>query len=231
MGRCMGQSSLTLRDGTVVDLDREFPSNLKTVALSMSGGVESASLLLLLIQRYGAENIHVFSGGIEGRRSWESKNAKNICAYLGVKNFTVIYDNFRFMTPEENGRLLNIARKHTNYDAWFNGANKLLFAETKVQTDDAINKLREHKVFLPFIKLFKQHTIDIMFALGRTDVLYKTLSCTIQDTTHCGECYCCHERVRGFAVLGEIDQAIYDRGWDEMLEACFYSDRHLVNKS
>lgn len=231
MGRCMGKGCLNFRDGTELDLDYAFPSELKTVAMSMSGGVESAALYLLLERFYGKQNVHVFTAYID-RRSWEAKKAREICQYFGVdiEHFAVVHDRFHDMSPPENKRLRILAKALCNFDGWFNGANKLMFAPTKVLTLAHKQIVRSENVYLPFIDLLKQNTIEIFYLLGRQDVLWKTHSCTVNHFSegHCGKCYCCHERVRGFGVLGERDQATYNVSWESMLEECYYSDKHLV---
>jgi len=186
----MGKGSLTFKDGTVLDLDYHFP-DMGTVALSMSGGVESAALVLLLQKFYGYDNVNVFSGHTEGRRSWEAVNAANLCKYIGVKHFQVIKDNFQFMSPPENKRMRMIASQYVTFDGWFNGANKLFFAPTAILKQEVKDYVRNENVYLPFIDLLKQHTVEIFYMLGREDILSKTLSCTTQVDTHCGKCYCC----------------------------------------
>ena len=195
----------------------------------MSGGVESAALLLLLIERYGKENVHVFSGIIRGRRSWEAQNAEALCKYIGVENFHAVDEEFQFMGNQDNYKLrLAGLRLVPSIDGWFNGANKLLFAPTNINTQEQLDAINRRNVFLPFIQLLKHHTIDILYQLGREDVLYQTFSCTAQSGQHCGKCYCCHERVRGFATLDEIDEATYNVEWNDILKECFYSDKHIV---
>jgi len=227
----MGKGCLKFRDGTDLDLDYAFPSNLRTVAMSMSGGVESAALYLLLERFYGKQNVHVFSAHIP-RRSWEAEKARELCQYLNVdlEHFATVSDDFNDMSPQENKRLRIIAKSICNHDGWFNGANKLMFAPTKIITNEQKEAVRSGGVYLPFINLLKQNTIEVFYLLGRQDVLQKTYSCTINHykQSHCGKCYCCHERVRGFATLGEEDKATYNVSWKEMLDECYYSDKHIV---
>lgn len=227
----MGKGCLNFRDGTELDLDYAFPSELKTVAMSMSGGVESAALYLLLERFYGRDNVYVFSAHID-RRRWEAEKARELSRYLNISadHFTVIHDRFHDMSPPENKRLRTLASGLCNFDGWFNGANKLMFAPTKVITPEHKQLVRSEKVYLPFIDLLKQNTVEIFYLLKREDVLWKTHSCTVNHfkNGHCGKCYCCHERVRGFGVLGEKDKATYKVEWEEILNECYYSDKHMV---
>lgn len=227
----MGKGCLNFRDGTELDLDYTFPSHLKTVAMSMSGGVESAALYLLLERFYGKENVHVFTAHVP-RRYWEAVKALELCDYLGVTKRYVISDTpaFNDMSPPENKRMRILAKQKHDFDGWFNGANKLMFAPTRILSQAHKDLVRSENVYLPFIDLLKQHTVEIFYLLKREDVLFKTHSCTINhfNNGHCGKCYCCHERVRGFAVLGEQDKATYNVDWKDILNECFYSDKHIV---
>ncbi len=229
----MGPSSLILRpDNTVFEVDTQLPGHIRVPGLSLSAGVESTALLLLLIERYGADAIQVFTGKIRGRRAWESVRAEKMARRLGVphNHIHVADDNFRFMSPEENLHLRQLSHQKADCDAWFNGANKLLFSHTWVRTHEHKKRLRDAGFYLPFIDLFKTHTVDVFFRLGKEDILYDTHSCTERGNIHCGQCYCCYERVRAFASIGERDRATYGVDWSEMLDKCFYSDHLIVDK-
>lgn len=228
----MGPSSLTFRDGIVLDLAKEFPQEHKLIAVSMSGGVESTALLLLLIERYGIKNIHVFTKHIEGRRDWESVNATRLASLIGVNssNIHILNNNYKGFGLSENINFMQKAKEAVNYDAWFSGVNQLLFARTAPIDDSLIEKNRLRGVYTPFIKLFKRHTIEISYLLHKEHFLLNTYSCTTQAKAHCGRCYCCWERARGFAELNLIDKAIYEIEWKNILAECFHSNKHIVKQ-
>lgn len=217
----MGQSSLILQpDGREYDLEHHFPGHLKTVALSMSGGVESTLLLLLLIERYGADNIKVFSGEYSGRRSWESVNAKATAARLGVHQHHSIFQHNPFMSPQDNLQMFKDAKAEYGFDGWFNGTNAKLYSEPGVTSQDVVDRLSKVGYYIPFVFLEKQHTIDLYRHIDREAELYASYSCTLQPHIHCGRCACCIERVSGFAKLGKKDQATYEREWAHMVKDC-----------
>ncbi len=231
MGRSLGQSSIIFKDSVVLDLEKEFPREFTTVGLSMSGGVESTALLLLLIQVYGKENVHVFTGFISGRRQWESENTFKLAQEAGLSphQIHVVDRKYEVMSPKESYDLMIQAKKIVSLDGWFNGINRLLFAQTRTKSAEEIKRINKLGIFLPFIRLYKQHTIEIFFLLDQVDLLYKTFSCTVQKHVHCGNCYCCWERVRGFATIDQKDHAIYGKTWREMLDVCYYSDLLIVD--
>ena len=217
-------------DKLVFDLDDKFSSNLKTVGLALSGGIESIALLLLLLRRYGNENVHAFSAYIKERRLWESEHAEKIAKELGLKHFSIVDAGFRVMSPDEHLILIKKAYEKMAFDGWFIGSNHLLFSDSFKPTVKQKIFMKENKIYTPFIDLYKYHTIDIYFKTDFKDLLYKTFSCTERGDIHCGKCYCCYERVRGFAMLNEIDKAPYALSWEEMLNACYYSAEFIIDK-
>jgi hypothetical protein len=224
----MGKSSVTLFDGTVFDVDRAFPEAYKTVALSMSCGVESAILLPLLIDRYGADNVHVFSAVIHGRRSWEHKRATALAAMCNARYVHSVDRGFQFMTPQENAQLREYASSKVKFDAWFAGGNKLRFSPTFTYTDPSIiERMAAKHIQVPFIHLLKSHTVDLHYKYNNEQMLFASHSCTERGDVHCGECYCCWERVRGFADIGHIDQSTYNVPWGVMLDECYHTDKHF----
>ena len=221
MGRCVGKSSLILQpDNRVYDLEYHFPDHLKTVALSMSGGVESTLLLLLLIDFYGANNIRVFSGEYRGRRSWESVNSKATAKRLGVFNHHSILQHNEFMSPQDNLQMFKTAKAKYEFDSWFNGTNAKMFDKRAVTSQEMVNRLNNIGYYVPFAFLKKEHTVDLYHHIDREEELYSSFSCTLQPHIHCGRCPYCFERVRGFNRLGKKDQATYAREWEDIVKDC-----------
>jgi len=228
----MGQSSIVLGpDRLVYNFDEHFPTNLKKVALSMSGGVESTLLLIMLIDVYGIDNVSVFSGQYKGRRWWEAENAKSLARSLGVTKFHAVLQENEFMDGAANRKMQRDAYNQHGFDGWFVGINRNLFSPIPVESQETVERLKTENRYVPFVWLEKQHIIDMFYQFGKDDILYQTHSCTTQQKPHCGKCYCCHERVRGFAVLGKKDKATYDRKWEDIVEECYHSNEFIVNPS
>jgi 7-cyano-7-deazaguanine synthase in queuosine biosynthesis len=167
--------------------------------------------------------VKAFSGVIEGRRGWESNYAAKMAQWMNVQHIPVD-DDFSCMSPKESVRLYNHAFQKYDIRSWFVGAAKLWYHPT-FHTLQTSLELRKKGVYLPFIDLQKQHTIDLYYQLGVEHLLKDTHSCTAQGVTHCGNCVCCSERVRGFNELGLNDHSIYDCGWTEALREAYVPGR------
>lgn len=63
--------------------DLQFPDVAK-VALSLSGGLDSTTLLYCLVKRYGAENVYALSFNYNQKQTIELDKAKVSCDKLGV---------------------------------------------------------------------------------------------------------------------------------------------------
>jgi hypothetical protein len=177
------------------------------------------------VSRYGADRVKAFSGVIHGRREWENRYAAEMAYKMGVQHIAVD-DDFTCMSPQEGARLYKHAFEKHGVRSWFSGAAKLIYHPTFHTLQTSI-ELRRKGVYLPFIDLQKQHTIDLYYQFGVEHLLKDTHSCTVHDGTHCGHCVCCFERVRGFNELGLNDPSIYDCGWYEALRLAYTPD-HVV---
>ena len=63
--------------------DIEFP-DVKKVAVSLSGGLDSTTLLYCLVKKYGAENVYALSFFYKQKQCEELEKAKATCTTLGV---------------------------------------------------------------------------------------------------------------------------------------------------
>lgn len=207
----MGESSVTFKDGTVYSLEEHFPSDARRVALSMSGGVESTLLACILVERYGKDNVLVFSGQYEGRRWWESTHPAFICKQLGIKQHIPVPQTNHHMSPSDNWAMFSRARQLYNFDLWFNGTNAKLFSGRNVTERDTVERIKRQGYRVPFVWLEKWQTIELYYLLKQPYLIQLAHSCTEQppEKGHCGKCYCCHERAWGFHTLGKIDPTTY----------------------
>ena len=221
----MGQSvaSMTLQpDGLVYNPNDFFKPEFNKVGVAISGGIDSTALLLLAVHVYGSQNVIAFSASLPGgRRAWEPIKAATVASVLGVRHEIIQGEETWFVAVSSggtSGTSATLAAAKVMYpelDATFVGNSKLWFAPTFTPTSEQIQQGQATNTFAPLLALQKHHSIDIIRQLN-SDILSLTHSCGTQYLSHCGRCYCCRERVRGFAALGANDSATYDRPWNEM---------------
>lgn len=202
---------ITLQNNKIFDLSAHFPETSYPVGVACTGGIESTILLYLLLQMYGAQNVHVCTGVIHGRREWEAPKAVQMASRLGAIHVHQFDDNFFAMGPDEQLRMRKAARDEYDVINYYIGESPMHYAlnHTTPQVE-AVSRVNVNH-FLPFIStgFTKRDVIDLYYQLGVSDLLQHTYSCTAQGDIHCGECYCCLERVRGFDELGVQDPTTY----------------------
>ena len=64
------------------------------------------------------------------------------------------------------------------------------------------------KIVMPFIKLYKNEILKLVFDHGQEELLKLTHSCTEQKTGRCGRCFQCNERAWAFRQLDKLDSDI-----------------------
>ena len=194
-----------------LNVDSEFPPNLGTVAVAVSGGIESAAMLLIAAQVYGADNVHAYTCALSDRKQWEPVIARRVAEKLGIVH---CYD---YYTPSfDVHKLIRSARVRQDYGGYFIGTHR----DYHLDMQD-VSRGHKFHVYHPFIALYKHETIDLLYQYGRPDIIQYTHSCTRRGSTHCGRCGSCLTRVRGFDQLHKADSATYDRDWDSMVKECY----------
>ena len=212
MGRCVGIDCVTFKDGTHYRFEDYFPPAPAKVAISMSGGVESAILLAILIDRYGKDNVLIVSIEFSGRRMWESTHPRYIAGVLNIKTTHMVPATSPAMTPKEYFQIFLNAKESHGFDYWFSGLNRNQFSASAITSPYVVERLKKQGYIVPFVWLKKWQTIELHILLGFEELLSETHSCTQQppEMQHCGQCYCCHERAYGFLELDRMDSTTYN---------------------
>jgi hypothetical protein len=70
-------------------------------------------------------------------------------------------------------------------------------------------KISPHpKILMPFIEMYKDEILKTVFDNNQEELLKLTHSCTEQKTGRCGQCFQCNERAWAFRQLGKLDSGI-----------------------
>lgn len=204
-------------------LARKMNYEINKLGIYLSGGLDSAALLCLILAELQATNnqdnysVHCF---IVDKNEDQVQHALNI-----IKEAEKIFDvniNFDVYNNEldnytKPGRISNrvykqIGDQHTGI-IFYQGLNDIPSSDIKTfnSTFEGYNNLTKYSklgnkpAHFPFLKLHKPQILDIFYKLNCESVIQYTQSCTRESTKQCGECYWCEERTWGFSMLDKID--------------------------
>lgn len=168
---------------------------LGNIALLMSGGIDSFVLYNLL----HSHNVTVIN--VERQDGYD--NYLTIEKLIGRK-ITRLQES----VTESNQRILNaVDQCQSDYDQVYIGLTRNppfeYFPEFAKQAPKRPWKLKYNsKVVAPFLHIHKYHVIELAQQLNID--LTNTLSCLVDKSKNCGNCWQCKERKWGFDQLNEI---------------------------
>ena len=206
-------------DNLLADFEFIIPETITEVAVYLSGGLDSAALLCLILT--------------------ELKNTDRLTT-TKVKCFTVIKNdgsmNYSSTVVSVISDMFNKQIEHINdypndedsiikgrvgaqsiQEIWKskNKNSELYMAINRMAPDNIRPFTQTLKIVYvdssyyisPFIDLHKPQILDIFYKLGCEQVISVTHTCTVDALGRCGECYSCAERKWGFSSLGKEDPA------------------------
>lgn len=217
----MGQSSLgtvTLSDGLVFDIDKEFHAGTFNVAgVAVSGGADSTLAMYILKQIVGAENVKAVSSTVSvngvPRRVYEPIKAAEHATSLGITH-SVYTNSYKMIAGSFDIFKLrrSLLNSDPDVDAFFIGETARWYARGVTLTAEQLQTINQLKIFMPFKNLQKKHIIELYSFFEIEHILSTTRSCTVDSAgldMHCGQCYCCLERYRGFKYAEKTDPTSY----------------------
>jgi 7-cyano-7-deazaguanine synthase in queuosine biosynthesis len=200
----------------------DIPEN-KKIGVLLSGGMDSAILLFLMLKEIKDNNINVnlTAYNVPNVNDNASVHSKRIVEFLETYFQTDI--NFKSMGIGDETPLLLINKPAIELltsgevDVLFSGQNQFPpDAENWQAYKSALNKFVRRdpnvpettRAKYPFIKLYKHHILEIYKQFNLLGLAKITHSCTTRLEGHCGECLWCEERAWAFNKLGLVDTAI-----------------------
>ena len=187
-----------------IDLDKKY-------GIMLSGGLDSAVLLYLLIQQEPKIQIQPFT---IDKTDGAAKYANPIVKHFNKKFNLSIPETHYVGDPRAHHRVQSttaVVDIFNNYpvDYLFIGINQnppeLDYLPGAPQRDKKSNDL---KIIFPFVNLYKTNIIDMMFKYNQQDLIYITHSCTEQSIGRCNRCWQCTERSWSFSKLGQEDNGL-----------------------
>lgn len=204
------------------DLNTDFEFTIpetNKVGLFFSGGIESTGLLLLIINELKAtgrlDSTELFLYTV-AKDSGEADVVRRLLPMIPELT-DVTYHIVDDLLPSEEAKknfvfdrqlVIDAYNEHDSivmYAGATNGPIKTSWADKCTDFDDCLPfESRSNEICtVPFEDLVKPQTIDILYKLGREDLIPYLYSCSRNYNDHCDECYSCEELIWGYKRLGK----------------------------
>jgi len=183
----------------------------------LSGGLDSAVLMYLILKENKNSNIQSFSiPKYDGSHLF----VRGILDYFEEQFNIVIPDTIIVGDPnahhaqQSTRAMVEIFKDYTEIDFIYFATNQNPthgFDYTQYATGSYPNRVTESphpKILMPFIEMYKDEILKIVFDNSQEKLLSLTHSCTEQKTGRCGQCFQCNERAWAFRQLDRIDPGI-----------------------
>lgn len=187
-----------------IDLDKKY-------GILLSGGLDSAVLMYLLIQREPKIDLQPFTiDKTDGAARYANPIIKHFNKKFNLNIPETIYvgDPTAHHRAQSTTAVVDILVNHT-VDYLFIGINQnppeLNHLPGAPKRDKKSNDAR---IIFPFVDLYKTDIIELMFKYDQKDLIYITHSCTEQAVGRCNKCWQCTERYWSFSKLGQEDNGL-----------------------
>ena len=183
----------------------------------LSGGLDSAVLLYLLLDSNKNINIQPFTiAKYDGSHLFVNDILKYFEEKFEIKiaNTILVGNPNVHHSQQSKTAVAEILTKHQNIDYIFFATNQNPtkdFDYASYPIGSFPNRVKESghpKVLMPFIQMYKDEILKILFDNDQTALLNLTHSCTEQKTGRCGRCFQCNERAWAFRQLEKTDTGI-----------------------
>ena len=196
-------------DGKEATLD--FNPEHKKIGVMLSGGMDSALLLYLILQhkpRYLELEVYNVPNPKDNARYFSNKVIDWIEKNLGCPPINITNLESKNLSPSTLIFQPGILRKGL-VDRLYSASNQnpphLLEGAPWRRSPYLIQEDNSH---FPFITLYKKHILEIYLKYNIIDLAYITSSCTESTDLRCNTCFQCKERAWAFECLGIDDKGI-----------------------
>lgn len=191
-------------------MDIQTDSN-KKYGILLSGGLDSAVLLYLLIRSNLNINLQPFTiPKFDGAALY----ADPIIEYfnqkfeLSLPKTTLVGDPTAFHRAQSRTAIIDIF-ENFDIDHLFIGINQNppeLADHPSAPVRDKMST--DPRIVFPFVNLYKDDILRLMYKYGQQDLIDLTHTCTEQQQGRCNICWQCSERKWAFRQLGQEDTGL-----------------------
>lgn len=184
----------------------------KRYGILISGGLDSAILLALLLKQQPAINIQPYT---IPKHDGSSLYVNTIITHLNNKYNTNLAQTIYVGDPDVHHRQQSttaIVEIFNQYpvDVLFNALNKIpLELKDLPGAPQRTSRSDDPKIALPFADMLKTEILQLMYNNDLEDLVELTHSCTERQMTRCRQCWQCTERAWAFAQLNRLDKGTF----------------------
>lgn len=191
--------------------------NNKTYGIMLSGGLDSAILLYLLLKENKDVSMQPFS---IPKNDSSHLFVPNILKYfencfdISISNTILVGDPTAHHSQQSTTAVKQILSQYAEIDFIYFATNQNpshSFDYSQFKSGEFPNRVQESdhpKILMPFIKMYKDEILKIVFDNRQEELLKLTHTCTEQKTGRCGQCFQCKERAWAFGQLDQTDPGI-----------------------
>jgi hypothetical protein len=182
-----------------------------TYGILLSGGIDSAVLLYLLIRDNHLINLQPFTiPKTDGAALYADPIIKHFNKKFGLKipSTILVGDPTVFHRNQSTTAVKDIFNNHpVDYLYIAINQNPPELNDLPGAPDRAKSSTHP-KILVPFINLYKDSILQIMYDTQQEDLIDITHSCTEQQQGRCGKCWQCTERKWAFKQLDKEDTGL-----------------------
>ena len=184
----------------------------KKYGIMLSGGLDSAMLLYLILSQDKNINIQPFS---MRKHDHSYKYVNNIIDYFNHHFEINIPETILVGNPDVHHRMQStlatgeVFTRHPEIHVLFNGINQnppQPWGDPNWEYPARPNPgYTVKKMEFPFLHLYKTDIVNLMFEHGQEELMNLTHTCTEMTDGRCGVCFQCNERAWAFERLNKTD--------------------------
>jgi hypothetical protein len=189
----------------------------KKYGIMLSGGLDSAVLMYLILKENKNINIQPFSiPKHDGSHMFVDRILEYFKAQFDIEipSTILVGDPDVHHSQQSTRAVEHIFKQYPSIDFIYFATNQNPTHDfdyslyPKGSYPNRVKAAPHPKILMPFIELYKDEILKIVFDNGQEELLQLTHSCTEQKTGRCGQCFQCNERAWAFRQLDKLDAGI-----------------------